>query len=462
MIVYTPTTERAWLLFAGSHAALMVDAAATASRPIADRVDDLYAAVRSDGAIQSVLDTLTAGGLSSVPPFVLASWDAAGTLHLLVRGAGTVVVETGAGVEKVDSSAVSTWVERVITDARSIRAGGAADIPAGALPLGEGVVWASSIVVEVAAPEVTTAEAPAVEAPTAEVAVAAAPPTAAPERIAPPPLAPAVTVPAGTVPVATVPTVAPIVPPVVVPVTPLLVPPAPGQADTTSTIEISYDAALAENDAVSEEDDTAPEVDDSVVEETDIRSIDDLPVYSADGYELPKADAPADEAPVTTDALGDHDGETIMSGSLQGDHDGETIMSGDLVGRRAARSAAGDSAPRVPEARKVFLELSTGTREALTDTIIVGRAPSVSQVSSGHVPRLVTIPGDQDISRSHAQFTLEGDTAVVTDLHSRNGTSIILPGKAPQLLRQGEPTAVLVGTVVDLGGGITVTVTDNV
>ncbi len=135
-------------------------------------------------------------------------------------------------------------------------------------------------------------------------------------------------------------------------------------------------------------------------------------------------------------------------------------MSGDL-NRGDTRGGPSDDAPRVPESRQLFLELSTGGREALTQPILVGRAPSVSKVSSGLVPRLVTIPGDKDISRNHAQFALEGDTVVVTDLHSRNGTAVILPGKPPQLLRQGEPTAVLVGTVIDLGGGVTLTVREE-
>ncbi len=65
------------------------------------------------------------------------------------------------------------------------------------------------------------------------------------------------------------------------------------------------------------------------------------------------------------------------------------------------------------------------------------------------------------ISRNHAQFTVEGGTVVVTDLHSRNGTHIVLPGKSPQKLRQGEPTAVIVGTVIDLGGGVTFTVSEG-
>jgi hypothetical protein len=50
---------------------------------------------------------------------------------------------------------------------------------------------------------------------------------------------------------------------------------------------------------------------------------------------------------------------------------------------------------------------------------------------------------------------------VVTDLHSKNGTSVLLPGKSAQKLRPGEPTSVIVGTVVDLGGGLTLTVDED-
>ena len=147
--------------------------------------------------------------------------------------------------------------------------------------------------------------------------------------------------------------------------------------------------------------------------------------------------------------------------SLVGDHDGMTIMTGDITKLRAGRKAA-KAAPVVVEVGpKLYLELSTGGREPLTQTVLVGRSPAVSKVSGGAMPRLVTIPGDQDISRNHAQFAVEGGTVVVTDLHSRNGTLVVMPGKPPQQLRQGEPTSVIVGTVVDLGGGVTLTVCEE-
>ena len=99
--------------------------------------------------------------------------------------------------------------------------------------------------------------------------------------------------------------------------------------------------------------------------------------------------------------------------------------------------------------------LPNGAREVLEEALVLGRSPSVSGVPGGQLPRLVTlVSGDQDISRSHVRIALEGGTVVVTDLHSRNGTSIVLPSGETQKLCGGEPTPVIVGTVVDLGGGV--------
>ncbi len=125
--------------------------------------------------------------------------------------------------------------------------------------------------------------------------------------------------------------------------------------------------------------------------------------------------------------------------------------------RRAAKAAgeveAGAAGP------KHWLELSTGGREELDGTVIVGRAPSATRVSAGNIPRLVTMnTPNQDISRTHAQIALEGGTVVVTDLHSSNGTFVVVPGRPPQKLRAGEPTPVVVDTVIDLGDGATLTI----
>jgi pSer/pThr/pTyr-binding forkhead associated (FHA) protein len=68
---------------------------------------------------------------------------------------------------------------------------------------------------------------------------------------------------------------------------------------------------------------------------------------------------------------------------------------------------------------------------------------------------------NQDISRTHVQVALEGGTVVVIDLHSSNGTLVTLPDRPAVMLRPGEPTAVITGTIIDLGDGATLTVRES-
>lgn len=214
--------------------------------------------------------------------------------------------------------------------------------------------------------------------------------------------------------------------------------------------------------------------------------------------------------------LGDHDGHTVMSSQVRawrqqpgrhagplvaapsqiaqpsavddGDHDGHTVRA-DLVARLRARygtaaptadqTAGGAAAPaagtigtppaapaQAPSAG-IVVETSSGDVRPLTGVIIYGRAPSADHpgVMAGLSPQLahvrpetVLLHGSTDISRNHVRISLEGGVIVVTDLHSRNGTDVTLPERPKQRLRGGEPTAVLPGTVVDLGDGITLTI----
>lgn len=158
-------------------------------------------------------------------------------------------------------------------------------------------------------------------------------------------------------------------------------------------------------------------------------------------------------------------GRSLDASGLDGDHDGLTVASIDLRRLRAERAARpADSRPATgvpmpPTMTRSSLRMPDGSIEPIGTEVLLGRSPSVSQVSGGRLPRLVTIgAGDPDISRNHLRVAVEGDTVVVTDLHSRNGTHVVAPGKPPVKLRAGEPTPVLAGTVVDLGGGWTIQV----
>lgn len=213
----------------------------------------------------------------------------------------------------------------------------------------------------------------------------------------------------------------------------------PEPVTSPGPIEVDVEATVrAPSDVVTAPPANEPEADTDQVDpfgETLHRSAADASVSSPE--------PPA--APVVDDAL----------------HDGETVMSSDVAKLRGKRRPA-VAQPAPTAAAKLVLVLPSGSREPLVQPVLIGRSPSVSKVSGGQIPRLLTLgTADQDISRNHAQFALEGGTVVVTDLHSRNGTVIVLPGKSPQKLRAGEPTSVIVGTVVDLGGGITITVEEE-
>ena len=100
-----------------------------------------------------------------------------------------------------------------------------------------------------------------------------------------------------------------------------------------------------------------------------------------------------------------------------------------------------------------------GSFEPIAGELLLGRATAIGRVAGPRVPRPVVIgAGDPDISRTHLRVAVEGGTAVVTDLDSRNGTHVVAPGQAPLRLRPSDPTPVLPETVIDLGGGWTVQV----
>lgn len=83
---------------------------------------------------------------------------------------------------------------------------------------------------------------------------------------------------------------------------------------------------------------------------------------------------------------------------------------------------------------------------------IVGRRPRSPRVPAPHAPRLVTVASaSRLVSATHLEVRQVGDSVVVTDLHSTNGSVVRMPGARPQSLRQGESAVVGAGAVIDLG-----------
>jgi hypothetical protein len=401
-----PATAGGWIALASESRVLVI----TPSPDVAG-VTALWGAIGADDGLQRTLDLITSAGLSATPPFALLDFTSG--LRVIVRGGVTVTVTHAGGVESLAGTGVSTWIERSIDGATAVTltvvGAVAADVPA--LPLVAGAAWVAGLSVG------ELAEAP--ERAAAPERTAAPEQAAAPEQIPVPELVegpPAAS--AGSA----------------------IVTPEPIEIDIEATVtEAPVEAPTDETPTVALDNlETSPEGYDYLFGDTMYRSVADAAIRDDE----PEADEPAAE-------------------SASGDHDGHTVLTSDIAklrGRRKPKTAA-DAPPAAPAAPTVSLVLADGSREPLSQPILVGRSPSVSQVSGGKMPKLITVGGaDQDISRSHVRFVLEGGTVVVTDLHSRNGTTIAMPGKDPQKLRAGEPTSVIVGTVVDLGGGVTFTV----
>jgi hypothetical protein len=423
-LTYTAASS-GWLLVARGSAALLYRTGSSA--PGVAMASELWEALGLATPVQAVLDILARRGVTASPDFALTVVDDGGDAVVLVRGSGVVGVDSTAGKTRLDGSTVSTWHETRVPAVSSIELGSAdsaSESQPGSLRLESGIVWASAATL---VPEVATAAAvaPAIAADAAPASVPmVAELTLVREVEKPEPTAPALVAAA----------------PVAIPPAAAAPAPAPAAAPENTIVEPPESASGTEGYS-------------HLFEETVVRSIEDAAVRPAEESIEGSAESPAEST-------------AAASSDLPGDHDGLTLVSGDVAKLKRERAASSVASPpsMVPVAPAVppmYLTLSTGGREPLTQPILVGRSPSATKVSSGEVPRLVTIPGDQDISRNHARVAVEGDTVVVTDLHSRNGTSVILPGKSPQVLRPGEPTSVIVDTVIDLGGGVTLTVTEG-
>jgi hypothetical protein len=355
----------------------------------------------------AALDVLTRAGISSAPPFVIVSLGA--EAKVLVRGPAAVTVD-GSEHEVVTGAGFSSWAERSFTRIERFScdiAGAEIAHNATRLPLLSGASRAGWFGGDVSGIAVFGGAELAAE--THAVAAAVAPAAMEPPVVSAPVLEAAVP----TAPAA--------------PASP--VPPAPVSEATV----VAVDEVDEEPEVVAPpEPPAAASPYDHLFGETAYRTVEDAAVRP---IEEDESSAP----PAIED---------------------RTVVASDLAELRAKRRA-GRGRTVVPEApvAAFYVELSTGGQERLDQTLVIGRAPAATALGGGSIPRLVTMTTpNQDISRTHAQISVEGGAVVVTDLHSRNGTIVTLPGRAAQKLREGEATVVIPGTIVDLGDGATLTV----
>lgn len=413
---YLPDERGRWLVAIRGDALLMLPA---------DRADDIAALWPGLGATDAaarVVDRLAVGGVASTPSFALVVREpATGAVRAVVRGPLTVRL----GEVEVSGGEVSTWQERVVGGAPGVRVS-ADDAEAGAsqpgaragrLPVVEGVVVAS--VVD------WPAEEPARPEPVVPTAAAATPVDATAAAAAPADAAPA-------------------------DVTPVDAARAPerdrDRPDERTMVPEDTVVGFSRTERPRiprAADDAADAVGAAEAAASSTTVIVPPPGIANDASAAPPAAPPP---PAT--ALGDHDGLTVASSDIR------RLREERDRDRAAARPAAAPGA-----APALALRLPDGSIEPIVGDLMLGRAPAIGRVTVGRMPRPVVIgAGDPDISRTHLRVAVEGGTAVVTDLDSRNGTQVVAPGQAPMRLRPSEATPVLPDTVIDLGGGWTIQV----
>ena len=379
-------------------------------------IAEWWHSMAAGASVQSLLEQLIRDGISKAPSFAVLEWEN-DSVHAIVRGTVTLAID-GITPQTLSGHGVSTWVEARVAGI----AGARLDLGVGAesaieLPLADGVAWVSSLAIGAA-----TAAAPA------------APPAA--------PLA-AVEVVASTQPGPILPPPPPPPPP---PAAPAPVPTVGAESDgIAESTMVERTSAYEEPPAA-----VAGSAYAHLFGETVMRSVEGAAVRASGG------EKPADGAPEPTPAAPPPPPASVAT--PDGLHDGQTVLQEEVLAMKAARKQRARPVA-TPVAPPAFTLTSRAGVEDLATPVIIGRAPSVSKVSRDDIPRLVTISGkDQDISRNHVRIAVEGGTVVVTDLESRNGTQITMPGRPTQQLRPGEPVPVLPGTVIDLGGGVTYTV----
>jgi len=92
----------------------------------------------------------------------------------------------------------------------------------------------------------------------------------------------------------------------------------------------------------------------------------------------------------------------------------------------------------------------SGERVPVDDGIIIGRAPAAVDGQ-----KAITIAFSGEISRQHAEISVDGWNVYVRDLQTTNGTTLTQPGQPEISLRPGENYGMQLGAELDLAGAVT-------
>jgi hypothetical protein len=415
---YTPGD---WLVLSGPTSLVLLE---PPTHEWAALTNTLWEEVVASSSIVDLADRLASFKIDALPSFGAFFWTADG-MRSLVRGQISII-NLATGKEVANGAGIQTWSEVGLAGVSHIRVDTPYDGDATLLelPLVVGAVRASSIVLD--ASEQALLDSPQAESVSAEASgpglpteplsdVVAPSPSELPQHDAPEPVVE-----------------------------------IDGAAATEHTAELSVDeiAALQSADTQllpSPFDGPEAEVHRDVAAPTDATA----PDSASDAAE--PVDAGPTSVPSPDDGIQDS---AILAVLCQNRHaNPPSSMScrvcGSPLGRRVPQFVAGPIL--------AVLRASDGSTAEVDRPVLIGRAPSPDR-SSSRSPRLMTVPSaNHDISRTHLEVAPAGWQIVVTDLNSTNGTVLVRHGAVDrQQLAPGEPVPVQLGSVIELGDGVSV------
>ena len=416
---YTPGD---WLVLSGPTSLVLLEP------PTHERAalsNTLWEEVVASSSIVDLADRLASFKIDALPSFGAFFWTADG-MRSLVRGQISVI-DLATGKEVANGKGIQTWSEVGLAGVSHIRVDTPyeGDATLLELPLLVGAVRASSVVLD--ASEEAQVESPQGEPVRAEASALGSPTTEPlPVVVAPSPSEPVQH--AAPEPVAEV----------------------AGAAATEQTTELSADeiAALQNADTQllpSTFDGPEAEVEPDVA----AAAVSTGPDSASDGAEA--ADAGAASEPLPDDSVQDS---AILAVLCQNGHANppnsiSCRVCGSPLARKVPQFVAGPVL--------AVLRASDGSTAEVDRPVLIGRAPSADR-SSSRSHRLMTVSSPNfDISRTHLEVAPQGWQVVVTDLNSTNGTVLVRPGAVDrQQLVPGEPVTAQLGSVVELGDGVSV------
>ena len=161
-----------------------------------------------------------------------------------------------------------------------------------------------------------------------------------------------------------------------------------------------------------------------------------------------RSDGPPQPVPEPEfELLREHTHETVMATYCPQGHVNPPYAPSCRVCQAAIARQDPQRAPRPLLGR---LRLPTGETVPFDRGVVLGRKP-VPVNPHAPLPHLVAVPQEASfVSRMHLQIELDGWLVICRDLGSRGGTTLTMPGRAPERLRAMEPHVLEPGCRVSL------------